>query len=176
MRACVWIVRQRMQKVNNLQGRSRNVVLLLIALLIVVADQLIKIWIRSNLAVGQSMPDTGFFQITHVNNSGAAFGLFQGQTFALTVFASVIIVGLLLYVFFISRRVHFLENMLGRTGLGLVLGGAAGNLIDRVRFGYVTDFIDVGLWPAFNIADSAVTVGVIIFAGSLLYSARAEER
>jgi len=65
--------------------------------------------------------------------------------------------------------------MLGRPVLGLVLGGAVGNLIDRLRFGYVTDFIDVGLWPAFNIADSAITIGVILLAYSLLRLTRAEK-
>ncbi len=66
--------------------------------------------------------------------------------------------------------------MLGKVALGLVFGGTLGNLIDRFRFGRVTDFIDFGFWPAFNIADSAVTVGVIIFAYSLLRLARAENR
>ena len=161
-----------MQKVNHPQGKWRNVVFLLIALLIVVADQLTKIWVRSNLAIGQSLPDTGFFQLTHVRNSGAVFGLFQGQSFALTIAASVVIAVVLFYVLFVSRRFAFLDSILGRSALGLVLGGSVGNLIDRLRFGYVTDFIDVGIWPAFNIADSAVTVGVIVFACSLLFSAR----
>ena len=164
-----------MQKVNHIQGKWRNVVFLLVALLIVVADQLSKVWIRSNLATGQSLPETGFFQLTHVQNSGGAFGLFQGQSFPLTILASIVIAILLFYVFFISHRFPFLDNMPGKAVLGLVLGGAIGNLIDRLRFGYVTDFIDVGIWPAFNIADSAVTVGVIIIAYFLLSLARAEE-
>ena len=162
-----------MKKVNHPQGKWRNVVFLLTVLLIVVADQLSKIWIRSNLAIGQSLPETGFFRLTHVHNTGAAFGLFHGQSFALTIVALVGIAILLLYVLFIYRRFPYLDNMLGKTALGLLLGGIVGNLIDRLRFGYVTDFIDVGLWPAFNIADSAVTIGVIIIAFFLLYLARA---
>ncbi len=165
-----------MQKVNHLQGKRRNVVFLLTALLIVAADQLSKIWIRSSLAIGQSLPETGFFRLTHVRNSGAVFGLFQGQSFALTIAALVAIAVLLLYVLFISRRFSYLDSMLGRSALGLILGGTVGNLVDRLRFGYVTDFIDVGIWPVFNIADSAVTVGVIIFAYSLLSLARAVDR
>jgi signal peptidase II len=149
--------------------------LFLIALLVVAADQLSKVWIRSNLLVGQSLFEAGFFRITHVNNTGAAFGLFQGQSFLLTIVALVGITVLLVYALVIYRKFPLLDNRLGRSTLGLVLGGAVGNLIDRLRFGYVTDFIDVGRWPAFNIADSAITVGVILFAYSFLRSARAEK-
>jgi signal peptidase II len=149
--------------------------LFLIALLVVAADQLSKVWIRSNLLVGQSLFEAGFFRIIHVNNTGAAFGLFQGQSFLLTIVALVGITVLLVYVLVIYRKFPLLDNRLGRSTLGLVLGGAVGNLVDRLRFGYVTDFISVGLWPAFNIADSAITVGVILFAYSFLRSARAEK-
>jgi len=156
-----------MQKTSYPQGKW-NVVFFLIALLVVAADQLSKTWIRSNLAIGQSLPETGFFRLTHIYNTGAAFGLFHGQSFSLTIVALVGIVILLLYVLIFYRRFPFLVNRLGKSALGLVLGGTIGNLIDRLRFGYVTDFIDVGIWPAFNIADSAVVVGVIIFASSIL--------
>jgi len=165
-----------MQKGNYLQGKRWNVVFSLAALLVVVADQLSKLWIRSNLAVGQSLFELGFLQIIHVPlNTGAAFGLFQGQSFALTIVSVVAVAVILVYALFIYRRFPRLDNMLGKSALGLILGGAAGNLIDRLRFGGVTDFISVGnWWPAFNIADSAVTIGVIIFAYSLLRLARSE--
>ena len=148
----------------------------LVALLVVVADQLSKLWIRSNLAVEQSLFDLGFFQIIHVPpNTGAAFGLFQGQSFALIIVSLVVITALLLYAFFIYRRFPFLDDRLSKSALGLILGGTVGNLIDRIGFGGVIDFISVGTWwPAFNIADSAVTVGVIIFAYSILRLARSE--
>jgi len=148
----------------------------LTALLIVAADQLTKWWIRSNLALWQSIPDSGFFQITHVRNTGAAFGLFPDQSFLLTIVASVGVVLLLVYVLFIHRRFPYLHNLPGRLALGLLLGGTTGNLIDRLRFGYVTDFISVGIWPDFNIADSAVTVGSIIIAYCLLQLVRAEKQ
>ena len=151
-------------------------VFFLIALLVVVADQLSKIWIRFNLPLGQSLPETGFFRLTHIYNTGAAFGLFQGQLFPLTIVALVSVVVLSLYALFIHQRFPFLDNRLGKSALGLVLGGTLGNLIDRLRFGYVTDFIDVGIWPTFNIADSAVVTGVIIFAYSLFPLVRAEKR
>ena len=158
-----------MQKAN----KWWKVVFFLTALLIVVADQLSKLWIRTNLAVGQSLPEAGFPRLTYVENTGAAFGLFQGQSFALAIVAIVSIIVLLGYAFFLYRRFPFLDNRLAWIGLGLVLGGTVGNLIDRLRFGYVTDFIDFGFWPAFNIADSAIVVGVIMFAYTLLSLARA---
>lgn len=156
-------------------GKWRNVVFPLTVLLIIAADQLSKIWIRASLAVGQSLPETGFPRLTHVTNTGAAFGLFQGQSFPLTIVALVGVVVLLLYAFLIYRRFPFLDNRLVWVSLGLVLGGTVGNLIDRLRLGYVTDFIDFGFWPTFNIADSAIVVGVIILAYSLRSLARAGE-
>ena len=164
-----------MRKVNGLRDRWRNVVFFLTGLLIAVADQLSKAWVRTNLAEGQSLFDIGFLRVTHVHNTGAAFGLFQDQSFALTIVALVGITVLLVYALVIHRYFPWLNSMLGRSALGLILGGTVGNLIDRFRFGYVTDFIDFGFWPVFNIADSAVTVGVIIFAYSILRLAQAEK-
>ncbi len=162
-----------MQKASELRsGWRRNVVIFLAALLVVVADQLIKIWVRSNIPVGESLFKAGFFQLTHVRNTGAAFGLFQGQSFLLSIVALIAISLLLVYILVLYRRSPFLDNVPERIAIGLVLGGTTGNLIDRLRFGYVTDFVDFGLWPAFNVADSAVTVGVILFAFSLLSVAR----
>ncbi len=149
-------------------GWRRSAALFLIALLVAAADQLSKNWIRSNLLVGQSYFETGFFRITHVNNTGAAFGLFQGQSFILTIVGMAGIAIFLVYTLVIYRGAPFLDSMLNRAALGLVFGGTLGNLIDRLRFGQVTDFIDFSFWPAFNIADSAITVGVILFASSLL--------
>jgi len=150
------------------------VVFPLTALLVVAADQVSKIWIRANLARGESLPETGLFRLTHVHNTGASFGLFQDQSFPLTIVALIGIVAILLVVLLAYRRFPFLDSRLGNLALGLVLGGTMGNLIDRLRFGYVTDFVDIGIWPAFNIADSAITVGVIIFAYSLLSLAGTE--
>ena len=161
-----------MQKVNRPRDNWRNVVFCLIGLLIVFADQLSKAWIRANLAQGQSLFDIGFFRITRLHNTGAAFGLFQDQSFVLTIVAFIGVVVILLCTFLAYRCLPFLDNMLGKSALGLVLGGTVGNLIDRLRLGYVTDFIDFGFWPAFNVADSAVTIGVIILAGSVLLVAK----
>ena len=148
----------------------------LIALLIIAIDQFTKIWIRASIPFGQSRFEIGFFRLSHIQNSGAAFGLFQDQIFPLIVVASVGIVALIVYALFIYRRFPLLDHKLSKSALGLILGGTVGNLIDRLRFGYVTDFIDFNLWPAFNIADSAVTIGVILFAYSLLSIARTKKQ
>ena len=153
-----------------------SVVFSLIGLLIVVADQLSKVWIRTNLPEGHSLFQIGFFQIIHVHNTGAAFGLFRGHTFALTIVAIIAITVILVYTFVGYRHLPWLDSMLGKLALGLILGGTVGNLIDRLRFGYVTDFIGFSFWPTFNIADSAVTIGVILFAYSLLRLARVEKQ
>jgi len=160
-----------MRKANCPPGRWRNADFFLTTVLIVAADQLSKIWIRSNLLVGESLFQVGFFEITRVPpNTGAAFGLFQGHPFALTIVALIGVAALLLYVLFIYRRFPPLDNMQNRVAVGLILGGTVGNLIDRLNpsLGGVTDFISIGIWPAFNIADSAVTIGAIVFAYSLL--------
>ena len=141
---------------------------LFIAAFVVAADQLSKSWIRANLLPGESFPEIGRFSITHVQNTGAAFGLFTNQAFLLTLIA---IVGLVVILLFYRHLPQ--SYILSTIALGLVFGGALGNLIDRIRFGRVTDFILVRLWddfywPAFNIADSATTVGVIALIVFLL--------
>lgn len=165
-----------MQKVNRPQGRWRYVVFGCIGLLVILLDQLSKTWIRDNLVRGQSLFDAGFFQVVNVHNTGAAFGIFKGQSLALTIVALVGIVIILLLVFSLRHHWPFLDSMLVMSAIGLVLGGTIGNLIDRLRLGYVTDFIDFKVWPAFNVADSAVTVGVIIIAYCILRSAQTTKR
>ena len=165
-----------MPRVNSLRGRWGNVVFFLTALLLVVADQLSKFGIRSNLASGESLLEIGFFRLTRVHNTGAAFGLFQGQSFLLTIIAFVGVAALLLYTLFFYRKLPFLADRLSKLAFGLILGGTVGNLIDRIYFGYVTDFIAVSIWPTFNFADSGVVVGIIILAYSLIGSARAREQ
>ncbi len=160
-----------MQKVNYPQDKWRNAVFSLVALLVVLADQLSKIWIRANLHTGQTLFDTGFLRITNIHNTGAAFGLFPNQSLFLTIIAFIGVPAVLSCALLAHRCLPFLNNMLGKTALGLVLGGTIGNLIDRLRFGYVTDFIDFRIWPIFNLADSAVTIGIIIVAYSLLRTA-----
>ena len=153
-----------MQELNRPMVKWRNVVFGCIVFLIILADQLTKTWIRANLATGQSFFDIGFFQIVNVHNTGAIFGILKEYTPTLAVVSIIGIIVILLLVFLLQSRWSFIDNMLVRSGIGLVMGGTIGNLIDRLRLGYVTDFIDFKVWPAFNIADSAVTVGAIIIA------------
>ena len=162
-----------MRRASSFQRRRGIWSFSLVALGVVVADQLSKWWIVEHLKPGQSLFEAGIFKITRFPpNTGAAFGLFQGWSFALAIVAIVGIALLLVYALIIRHRFPTLDNLLAWTALGLILGGIIGNLIDRLRLGGVTDFISIGWWPAFNIADSAVVVGAILIAYSLLFLAR----
>ncbi len=163
-----------MQKANPDSGNWRNVVFFATALLVIAADQLSKIWIRS-YAEGQSIFEAGFFRITHIHNTGGVFGLFQDQSFFLAIVAFIGITFILLFAFLFYRYFPYLDSRFGKPALGLILGGTVGNLIDRLRLGYVTDFIDISIWPSFNVADSAITVGTIILAYSLLFLSRTKK-
>ncbi len=131
-------------------------VLQLVALVFLL-DQLTKYVVIELLNPGMSYPFRGFFRFTHVHNTGSAFGIFQGLNTPL-IFVS--FVGIVILVL-IYRSQPNPSNLL-RFSLGLQLGGALGNLIDRLRLGFVTDFIDIGPWPVFNIADAAIVTGLII--------------
>lgn len=159
-----------MRKVSNLQGKYwRIAAFFLIAVSVAVGDQLSKGWIRSNLALGERLPEEGFLHLTHIRNTGASFGLFREYSFQLIIVAYVGIALVFFYAFFVCRRHPLLNNMISKAALGAMLGGIVGNLIDRLQLGYITDFIGVGIWPPFNVADSAIVTGVVIFAGFLIY-------
>ena len=141
--------------------------------MVLVADQIVKAWIRDLLTLHESITVIpGFFDLTRVHNTGAAYGFldavdFPLKTVVLTAVATLALVGLGVYAWTLER-----SQSLTRTGLALVVGGAAGNLIDRVTMGYVLDFIDLyrGGWHfwAFNVADSAITIGVVLMILELL--------
>lgn len=137
------------------------------AALILALDQASKYLVRANLALGESIPSQGWLRLTHISNTGASFGLFSGRSFALAITGAIGILALALYYKYLSSR-----GALIRAALGLQLGGATGNLIDRLRLGYVTDFFDVGAWPVFNLADSGIVVGVALVIGFLLLKGR----
>ena len=135
----------------------------IIAVLLIL-DISTKEWIRSNLPPGGSFPEIWRLNIVNVQNTGSAFGMFTNQAFLLSIVA---IAGLVVVLIFF----RYLRDLgfLGGLALSLIFAGALGNLIDRLRFGCVTDFIYVRLWgnvfwPAFNVADSAITVGAILLA------------
>jgi signal peptidase II len=143
-----------------------------ISLLVVAADQLSKFWIRSNMELYQYWPADGFFRLHYVQNTGAAFSIFDGNNEILTVIAFTGIILLLVYYFYIRSRYPFLNTRLNTVTLGLILGGVIGDLADRIYLGHVTDFISIGPWAIFNIADSAIVAGAIGFALSVLLSSR----
>ncbi|MBI2104499.1 MAG: signal peptidase II [Candidatus Omnitrophica bacterium] len=140
----------------------------LIAGLILAVDQLTKFVVAAAFHPGESLPLVpGALHLTYVQNTGAAFGLLKG--------AQVLFIVLSLAVIAWIARQFLAERPLTATALwayALVLGGAAGNLIDRLRFGYVVDFIDVRVWPVFNLGDSAITIGVAL----LIWRALATKR
>ena len=158
-----------MQKVHRPLDKWRDVVFGGIALLIVIADQLSKIWIRANLEVGETLFDIGFFRIVYVQNTGAAFGIFKGHSVTLGIVSSIGIIIILLLVFIYRKRWIVLDRLTVRIALGLILGGTIGNLIDRLFIGFVTDFIDFKVWPVWNVADNAAVVGEIILAVFIIY-------
>jgi signal peptidase II len=152
-----------------------GLIFLLIAAAIVILDQLSKQWINANIPVGGALPEMGPLNIVNIQNTGSAFGLFPNQAFLLSVVA---IAGLLVVLMFFR---YFNElGFLGGIALSLIFAGALGNLIDRLRVGHITDFIYVRLWgnffwPAFNVADSAITVGAISLAIIALVTMRKKD-
>lgn len=127
----------------------------LVALAAAGADQLTKSLVAARLGLGDAVEIVGPFTIHHVRNTGIAFGLFAQATsvvIVLTAFA----IGALMLFFARSGRRHPLLP----AAVGLVLGGSASNLVDRLRLGHVTDFLDLDYWPAFNLADTFIVVGV----------------
>jgi signal peptidase II len=148
-------------------GAAQWVVLLLVAGAAVVADQLTKQVVGRTLALGDSVDILGPFQIHHVQNSGIAFGLFSSRT-SIVIAVTAVAVGAMLLFFARSGRRHPVLPV----ALGLVLGGSIANLVDRVRLGHVTDFLDFVAWPAFNLADTFIVVGVAILFGALVLGDR----
>lgn len=145
---------------------------LLVAIVITVSDQWSKAVVRGGFALGESRPVIdGFFNFTYVRNTGAAWGILGGQNTWLTVLS---IVMLLVMIFF--RRSFLSDTWEHRAALGLMMGGIMGNLMDRVRLGWVTDFFDFYVrgwhWPAFNIADAAICTGVGIYIVSAFWVAQ----
>jgi len=145
----------------------------LVAGFVLVADQITKSLAERYLALfpEQSMSVVGdFARLTYVSNRGAAFGILQDRTVFFVVVGVVVVGGILA-----SYRYFPLTSGSLNLALGLQLGGAVGNLIDRLRFGYVVDFIDVAIWPVFNLADSAIVIGVGILAFHLLRTTDARQ-
>jgi signal peptidase II len=131
--------------------------LFLVPLAVIVVDQMIKLAIRYTIPVGSSIGLLPVLRITHIENTGAGWSLLPDQNVAIA-FISVAIIGALLYWFDSFKKYE-------QPWVALIIGGAAGNLIDRILLGHVIDFVDTGLWPVFNFADASISVGIV----ALLY-------
>lgn len=159
--------------------RRREALLFLgTALLVYLADQATKRWIVATLGASggrATVPVVGdWLRLSYVTNTGAAFGLFPDQA----LFFSLVAIGAVPLLVYLNRYVPP-GQWLARLSLGLLLGGTLGNLTDRLRLGYVVDFIDAGIhhlrWPAFNLADSAFVIGVALLAWRILRAPEFDE-
>ena len=139
----------------------------IIAILILSLDQLTKILATNNLLLNQSLPVIkNIFHLSLIHNRGAAFGILKNQIplFIFTSFSAIIL------IIFNLKDERYRKLNIYSLSLGLILSGALGNFIDRLFFGYVIDFLDFRIWPVFNVADSAITIGAILLGWSILIS------
>lgn len=148
-----------------------------VAVAIFVLDRITKAAVVASIPLHETREVLGpFVRISHVRNTGAAFGLFQDRTTILSILSVVAVLAILYYYRALAMRSPWMAGT-----LGMQLGGAFGNLVDRLQQGYVVDFIDVGLDPgprfwSFNVADSSIVLGIIAVAGMLWWSERGEAR
>lgn len=148
----------------------KYMILILLSFLVVAIDQVAKIYIHTSFELGDTVSViNNFFNITYVRNMGAAFGIFSDsqETFRHVFFLSIPVVAVAVIIFFIYGLPE--DELAQIISLSLISGGAIGNYIDRIRYGYVIDFLDVHIkniysWPVFNIADSAIVVGVSVLS------------
>jgi signal peptidase II len=152
-------------------GWRQWVALIAVALAAVVADQVTKAIVASELELGESVDVVGPLSIHHVQNSGIAFGLFPTATAAVILLTGVAVAWMLVFFARSGARHPILP-----VALGLLLGGSLSNLIDRVRLGHVIDFLDFRFWPAFNLADAFIVGGVAVLIGALLLADREPRR
>jgi len=144
--------------VRYLRAETQYVFFFLLSLFVLLTDQATKYLILNNLRLHEEIPVTSFFNIVYARNTGSAFGMFKelGNPF----FIAVALLAIIVVIILLIKDEH------NRGGFSLILGGAAGNLADRISHGYVIDFLDIHLgrhhWPAFNVADSALTAGVFL--------------
>ena len=137
--------------------RNKHLLIFSAAFLIILADQISKFIVRNSMHLSQSISVIkNIFYITYMHNFGAGFGILQRQRLFLILISAAVACIILFY----SKKIGKKERLL-QVIAGIVLGGTVGNLIDRIIYGYVIDFLDFRIWPIFNIADSAVTIGII---------------
>jgi signal peptidase II len=142
-----------------------------VAVAAIAADQATKAIVSSSLSLGDSVDVVGPLSIRHVQNSGIAFGLFPTAISGVIVLTAIAVTWMLVFFARSGGRHPILP-----VALGLLLGGSLSNLVDRVRLGYVTDFLDFRFWPAFNLADAFIVAGVAVLIGALLLADREPRR
>jgi signal peptidase II len=148
---------------------SRILLVVGVAVLVFAIDRVTKTWVSENIPLGTARPVVGdYVRIVHAQNTGAAFGLLPERTTLLSVLSVVAVLAIVYYY----RQIASNSSLVSAT-LGMQLGGAFGNLLDRIRQGYVVDFVDVGIgdvrfW-ALNVADSSIVVGIILVTLALWY-------
>jgi signal peptidase II len=141
--------------------------LVLVALAAIAADQVTKHVVASQIALGDEVHVLGPFSLHHVQNSGIAFGLFPRSTATIALLTSLAVIWM---IWFFARSGS--RHPVLPTALGLLIGGSLSNLVDRIRLGHVTDFLDLSWWPSFNLADTFICVGVAILLLTLLAADR----
>ncbi|MEE9525570.1 MAG: signal peptidase II [Candidatus Woesearchaeota archaeon] len=147
------------QKNKKSTELNKFLIISLTAVGILLLDQLTKLAVIKNMELLQSIPVLqNILHLTYIQNTGAGFGLFSQST-RLLIWFSIIVIGLIFYFYEAIP-----DNKCMQLSIAAILGGAIGNLIDRIKLGYVIDFIDFKIWPAFNIADMAIVIGVISIA------------
>lgn len=153
-------------------GRPHWVVFLGLAAVVAVLDQVTKAWLTSFLPAGRSVDVLGdLIRLVHARNAGGLFGFFQGQALPFGLISTVVVVLIVLY------HARSGANRYLSITLGLLLGGALGNLIDRIRLGYVVDFVDAGIgdlrWYTFNVADAAISFAILLLLAASVWPALA---
>jgi signal peptidase II len=150
--------------------RKNRLLLVAIALLVVAADHLTKYIVRSNMELGDALPSAdAFFRIYYTLNDGIAFSLLVGHRAELIIVQSVMVLCIIALIFYLMRRAASMPLLVA---LALMLGGGLGNLIDRIVFGKVTDFLSVGSFPVFNLADSCLSCGCVLMLLYVLFAER----
>ena len=149
--------------------KTKLIILFIVTIPVIVLDQITKLWIANTLSTMDSITILdNFFHIRHIRNTAGAFGSFSWMSMKVFIGFTVVAIGLIGYLYYKLKP----PPRTPAVGLALIMGGAVGNLIDRVRLGSVIDFIDIHYysyhWPAFNVADSAITVGAVILAAGIV--------
>jgi len=128
--------------------------------LILILDQVSKLWVLNSLKpIGYIPIINNIFHLTYVENRGAAFGMLQNQKVFFIIATAIIVIGIIIFL-----RKYNNVYITMKWGFALIIGGAIGNLIDRIRFGFVVDFFDFRIWPVFNIADISIVIGAVLIS------------